>query len=111
DVFSVFFQAEDGIRDFHVTEFRRVLFRSSVPGIAFRSGGQSDELATQHLNLMNEAGPHPWELTFSYGRALQAAALKAWSGKAAKDRKSVVQGKGAGRGRGSVIRILARDFC
>ncbi len=56
---------------------------ASVPGIAFLSGGQSDELATQHLNLMNEAGPHPWELTFSYGRALQAAALKAWSGKAA----------------------------
>ena len=54
---------------------------ASVPGIAFLSGGQSDELATLHLNLMNEAGPHPWELTFSYGRALQAAALKAWGGK------------------------------
>lgn len=53
----------------------------SVPGIAFLSGGQSDELATQHLNLMNQMGPHPWELTFSYGRALQAAALKAWGGK------------------------------
>ena len=55
---------------------------AAVPGIAFLSGGQSDELATQHLNLMNQAGPHPWELTFSYGRALQAPALKAWGGKA-----------------------------
>ncbi|HLU62537.1 MAG TPA: class I fructose-bisphosphate aldolase [Gammaproteobacteria bacterium] len=54
---------------------------ASVPGIAFLSGGQSDELATLHLALMNEMGPHPWELTFSYGRALQAAALKAWGGK------------------------------
>ncbi|HEX6930066.1 MAG TPA: class I fructose-bisphosphate aldolase [Gammaproteobacteria bacterium] len=54
---------------------------AAVPGIAFLSGGQSDELATQHLNLMNQMGPHPWELTFSYGRALQAAALSAWSGK------------------------------
>src|SRR5690606_30447160 len=56
---------------------------ASVPGIAFLSGGQSDELATVHLNLMNQMGPHPWELTFSYGRALQAAALKAWGGKTA----------------------------
>jgi fructose-bisphosphate aldolase class I len=55
---------------------------SSVPGIAFLSGGQSDEAATQHLSLMNAMGPLPWALTFSYGRALQAAALKAWSGKA-----------------------------
>jgi fructose-bisphosphate aldolase class I len=55
---------------------------ASVPGIAFLSGGQSDELATQHLSLMNAAGNLPWALTFSYGRALQAAALKAWSGKA-----------------------------
>lgn len=54
---------------------------ASVPGIAFLSGGQSDEAATQHLSLMNAAGPLPWALTFSYGRALQAAALSAWSGK------------------------------
>lgn len=54
---------------------------ASVPGIAFLSGGQSDELATQHLSLMNAAGPLPWALTFSYGRALQAAALTAWGGK------------------------------
>jgi fructose-bisphosphate aldolase class I len=55
---------------------------TSVPGIAFLSGGQSDEAATQHLSLMNAMGPLPWALTFSYGRALQAAALNAWGGKA-----------------------------
>ena len=53
----------------------------AVPGIAFLSGGQSDELATEHLSLMNAMGTLPWKLTFSYGRALQAAALKAWGGK------------------------------
>ncbi len=51
-----------------------------VTGIAFLSGGQTDEEATAHLNAMNAAGPHPWELSFSYGRALQAPALKAWVG-------------------------------
>jgi fructose-bisphosphate aldolase class I len=56
---------------------------SAVPGIAFLSGGQSDEEATAHLNAMNAAHPNlPWALTFSYGRALQAAPQKAWSGKA-----------------------------
>jgi fructose-bisphosphate aldolase class I len=54
---------------------------AAVPGIAFLSGGQSDEAATEHLSVMNAMGPLPWALTFSYGRALQAAALKAWSGK------------------------------
>jgi len=53
----------------------------AVPGIAFLSGGQSDEDATAHLDEMNKLGPNPWQLTFSYGRALQAAALKAWGGK------------------------------
>jgi fructose-bisphosphate aldolase class I len=53
---------------------------AAVPGIVFLSGGQSDELATAHLNAMNQRGPHPWELSFSYGRALQAAPLKAWGG-------------------------------
>jgi fructose-bisphosphate aldolase class I len=53
---------------------------ASVPGIVFLSGGQSDEDATAHLNAMNARGPHPWELSFSYGRALQAPALKAWGG-------------------------------
>ena len=52
-----------------------------VPGIVFLSGGQSDEVATAHLNAMNAMGEHPWELSFSYGRALQAPALKAWRGK------------------------------
>ena len=54
---------------------------AAVPGIAFLSGGQSDELATAHLNVMNQIKGTPWNLTFSYGRALQAPALKAWSGK------------------------------
>jgi fructose-bisphosphate aldolase class I len=54
----------------------------AVPGIAFLSGGQSDEEATAHLDAMNKIGGLPWALTFSYGRALQAAPQKAWSGKA-----------------------------
>ena len=54
---------------------------ASVPGIAFLSGGQSDELATAHLSAMNAMYDMPWKLTFSYGRALQAAALQAWQGK------------------------------
>jgi fructose-bisphosphate aldolase, class I len=55
---------------------------AAVPGIAFLSGGQSDEDATAHLDAMNRIGGLPWKLTFSYGRALQAAPQKAWSGKA-----------------------------
>jgi fructose-bisphosphate aldolase class I len=55
----------------------------AVPGIAFLSGGQSDEEATAHLDAMNKIGGLPWKLTFSYGRALQAAPQKAWSGKPA----------------------------
>ena len=54
---------------------------AAVPGIAFLSGGQSDEEATVHLDAMNKIGHLPWRLTFSYGRALQAAPQKAWSGK------------------------------
>jgi fructose-bisphosphate aldolase class I len=54
---------------------------AAVPGVVFLSGGQSDEDATAHLNAMNAQGPHPWELSFSYGRALQSPALKAWGGK------------------------------
>jgi fructose-bisphosphate aldolase class I len=54
---------------------------AAVPGIAFLSGGQSDEEATAHLDAMNKIGGLPWHLTFSYGRALQAAPQKAWSGK------------------------------
>jgi len=54
---------------------------AAVPGVAFLSGGQSDELATAHLNAMNRMGPLPWKLTFSYGRALQHAPQKAWAGR------------------------------
>ena len=53
---------------------------AAVPGVVFLSGGMSDEDATARLNAMNQRGPHPWELSFSYGRALQAAPLKAWQG-------------------------------
>ncbi len=56
---------------------------AAVPGMVFLSGGQTVEAATAHLNAMNAmAGPHPWQLSFSYGRALQTAPLKAWGGKA-----------------------------
>ena len=55
---------------------------AAVPGIAFLSGGQSAQVATEHLDLMNKKGPHPWVLTFSYGRALQDDALKTWKGDA-----------------------------
>jgi len=56
---------------------------AAVPGIVFLSGGQSDEDATNRLNLMNRMGPQPWEISFSYGRGLQAAALNAWRGESA----------------------------
>ncbi|MBV9726809.1 MAG: fructose-bisphosphate aldolase, partial [Gammaproteobacteria bacterium] len=61
----------------------RVLKRhvpAAVPGIAFLSGGQSPAEATLHLSLINQLGPLPWSITFSYGRALQDEALKAWGG-------------------------------
>jgi len=64
----------------------RVLKRhvpAAVPGIAFLSGGQSPAEATLHLSLINQLGPLPWSLTFSYGRALQDEALKGWGGTAA----------------------------
>jgi fructose-bisphosphate aldolase class I len=54
---------------------------AAVPGIVFLSGGQTAEQATENLNAMNAMGSFPWELSFSYGRALQAPALAAWSGK------------------------------
>jgi fructose-bisphosphate aldolase class I len=53
---------------------------AAVPGVVFLSGGMSDEDATARLNAINQRGPHAWELSFSYGRALQAPALKAWGG-------------------------------
>jgi len=68
--------AEETLRCF------RSVVPAAVPGVVFLSGGQSDEDATAHLNEMNKIGGVPWELSFSYGRALQAPALKAWAGKA-----------------------------
>ena len=59
----------------------RACVPAAVPGIAFLSGGQSDEDATAHLDAINKLGGLPWRVTFSYGRALQAAPQKAWSGK------------------------------
>src|SRR6185503_12227136 len=53
---------------------------AAVPGIVFLSGGQSEQVATEHLNVMSALGPHPWPLSFSYGRALQESALKSWAG-------------------------------
>jgi fructose-bisphosphate aldolase class I len=66
-----------------VAESTLMCLKSSVPailpGIVFLSGGQSDEEATAHLNAMNQMGPNPWPLSFSYGRAMQQAALKLWA--------------------------------
>jgi fructose-bisphosphate aldolase class I len=53
---------------------------AAVPGICFLSGGQSADLATEHLNAMNAIGGQPWQLSFSYGRALQQPAMQAWKG-------------------------------
>ena len=64
---------------------------AAVPGIAFLSGGQSDEDATIRLNLMNQMGPQPWEISFSYGRGLQAAALTTWAGDEAKRQEAQAQ--------------------
>jgi len=72
-----------------VAERTLALFRDvvppEVPGIAFLSGGQSDELACAHLNAMNNIGGVPWELSFSYGRALQATPLAIWAGEEANE--------------------------
>jgi len=64
-----------------VNLFMKVL-PESLPGQAFLSGGQSEVEATANLNAINQMGPFPWKLTFSYGRALQDSALKTWAGKA-----------------------------
>lgn len=69
----------DAVADATISCFRDVV-PAAVPGVVFLSGGQSDEVATANLNAMNRQGPHPWEFSFSYGRALQAPALKAWKG-------------------------------
>lgn len=81
--YNCFDQASvEQVAELTVTVFKRSV-PSAVPGIAFLSGGQSDEHATAHLNAMNQiiGDNSPWNLTFSYGRALQAPALKAWAGK------------------------------
>jgi len=70
----------DDVAEWTIRCFRKHV-PAAVPGIVFLSGGQSDEDATAHLNAMNARGPHPWQLSFSYGRALQAPSLKAWGGK------------------------------
>ena len=72
------------VAEMTVTVLKRCV-PSAVPGIAFLSGGQSDEDATAHLNAMNQilGDNRPWKLTYSYGRALQAPSLKAWSGESA----------------------------
>ena len=66
----------------HTISVLKATVPSAVPGIAFLSGGQSDEEATAHLDAMNRIGGFPWPMTFSYGRALQAAPQKAWGGRA-----------------------------
>ena len=76
----------------------------AVPGIAFLSGGQTDEEATGNLDAMNKIGNLPWKLTFSYGRALQAAPQKAWAGKA--DRISAAQQAFAHRARMNSLAAL-----
>jgi fructose-bisphosphate aldolase class I len=70
---------------------------AAVPGIVFLSGGQSDEDATNRLNLMNRMGPQPWEISFSYGRGLQAAALTTWHGE--QDNVAAAQAQYAHRAR------------
>jgi fructose-bisphosphate aldolase class I len=69
----------EDIADATIACFRKVV-PAAVPGIVFLSGGQSDEEATANLDAINKLGPHPWQVSFSYGRALQAAALSAWKG-------------------------------
>ena len=73
----------DDVAHATVRVFRR-LVPVAVPGIAFLSGGQSPRMATAHLQALNDLGPLPWELTFSYGRALQETALQAWHGEPTK---------------------------
>jgi fructose-bisphosphate aldolase class I len=78
------YECADQASDQNIAELTLKCFRrhvpAAVPGIVFLSGGQSDGDATARLNTMNAMGPHPWEISFSYGRALQAPSLKAWGG-------------------------------
>ena len=84
----------------------KICVPAAVPGIAFLSGGQSEEEATAHLDAMNKIGGCPWTLTFSYGRALQAAPQKAWSGKA--DNVSTAQRAFAHRARMNGLAALGQ---
>jgi fructose-bisphosphate aldolase class I len=81
------YECSEQASDQQIAELTLKCFRrhvpAAVPGIVFLSGGQSDEDATARLNTMNAMGPHPWEISFSYGRALQAPSLKAWGGETA----------------------------
>jgi len=81
------YECAEQASDQQIAELTLKCFRrhvpAAVPGIVFLSGGQSDEDATRRLNAINAMGPHPWEISFSYGRALQAPSLKAWNGEAA----------------------------
>ena len=81
---------------------------AAVPGIVFLSGGQSDEQASENLNAINSLGEQPWVLSFSYGRALQAPALKAWGGNSGERRGRAVVPRAARplqqrRGRGPLL--------
>ncbi len=80
--------SEDLVAQSTIKIFKRSV-PAAVPGIAFLSGGQSSTLATLHLNAMNKTGYLPWELSFSYGRALQENCLTAWNGK--KENKDLAQ--------------------
>jgi fructose-bisphosphate aldolase, class I len=71
--------SDDEVAETTIRCFKRVV-PAAVPGIVFLSGGQSDEDATRRLNAMNRIGGVPWQLSFSYGRALQTGALRAWRG-------------------------------
>ena len=84
---------------------------AAVPGIVFLSGGQSDEDATKRLNLMNQMGAQPWEISFSYGRGLQAAALTTWHGeqRQRRGRAGAVPPPRAVHRRGAAGRVLGGD--
>jgi fructose-bisphosphate aldolase class I len=79
------YEASDRASDDEIADWTLKCFYKHVPaampGIVFLSGGQSDEQATARLNAITSRGPHPWEISFSYGRALQSPALEAWDGK------------------------------
>jgi fructose-bisphosphate aldolase class I len=72
---------DDEVAEATVTVLRRSV-PAAVPGVVFLSGGMSDEAATARLDALNRVGPHPWQLSFSFGRALQAPVLRAWAGDA-----------------------------